>query len=387
MELSKIYRGCKKGGKPSMAKNWFISYVKNGKRVKEYGDINKGETIQEREARAQMHKEQIDIALMENYLKGSPMPEKLTLREGLDWALEQKKRTWRKGSEKEYTTPLNIFYEVTDRLGYSNKDINKVTKPVMMHILEQMLDDRAKMKKDFNRAYNYLKYKNNLGNLFKVLKKYEKIKENPCDFENDYKKPKSKKPVPASRDLLNLIRTTIENSDTPYFKHYVTMVNMTGIRPKELFSLRVADVDLRNKVILVRSEEAKDAEDRLVPIPKNLMSYLKELRLDLHDHDDYVFGYDFLPEARIMPVPRDRSTKLWNSLIIAPKSKGGLGLPIKMYWMKHYGVKARLEAGINESAVQYGLGHASLSETYDYSGLDTSVNIKQIQDLTPDPWK
>lgn len=389
MELSKIYRGCKKGGRPSMAKNWFVSYLRNGDRVKEYGDINRGETIQEREVRARALKESVDLLLMDAYINGEPLSEKLTLKEGLEWALDQKRRTWRKGSEKEYLTPLRIFYAVTDRLGYTNKDINQVTKPVMMQVLEQMLDDRMKVNKDkgFNRPYNYLKYKNNIGNLFKVLKKYEKVKDNPCDFENDYKKPKGKKPAPITPAQVKLIHDKLESCSTPFFKHYVTVVNMTGIRPKELYSIRVADVDLRNRVILIHADIAKDKEDRLVPIPKNLIPYLEELHLELHEHDSFVFGIDFIPEARAMPVKRDRATKLWNSLIIAPKSKGGLGLPIKMYWMKHYGTKSRIEAGVSDVAVQYGLGHASLSETYDYSGLDTSINIQQIYELTPDPWK
>jgi integrase len=216
---------------------------------------------------------------------------------------------------------------------------------------------------------------------------YRKIPYNPCSYKPPVRKPKPKAKKLLTKKQSIAVYNQIRNSDFPYYINYLAVLNMTGIRPKEIYSLLIKNIDLKSKVIFVPADDTKDSEDRMVPIPKVLIPYLKELNLDEYPDDYYVFGYNFLPEQRVMPVKRDVSTKLWKRLIKDPVKDGGLGIESNQYWLKAQGMRDAREAGVSAEAVQLSRGHANYDESLGYIGLNRPSNVKELENKTPDPWK
>ena len=68
----------------------------------------------------------------------------------------------------------------------------------------------------------------------------------------------------------------------------------TGCRLGELLALRWQDVDLERRELLVKAENAKDAEDRILPISTRLAAVLDLAQFDPNGHelpaDVFVFG-------------------------------------------------------------------------------------------------
>lgn len=381
MKLSEIYRGCKKGGTPSLRKAWFVRYTLDGKPVQVRGGINKYKTIKEREKAAQMVKNQIDQGLISRGDKPTERKPKLSLKQGLDWSLEQKKKMWKPGSSKEYTTPLKFFYEQTDKMKLTNSDIKLITRPVMMEILNNMIDARVAKKPDFNRAFNYKKYKENLGNLFDLLVDFEKIPFNPCRFKSPYKKPRPKAKRLLTPEEREIIRKYFDKVNPDFF-NFLMVIFFTSIRPVEILRLRVGAVNLKEQKIFINSEIAKDNEDRYVDIPDIMMKYMRSMKLGKYPKHYFLFGHEYKPQERRLPMKRDVPTKYYNYHVISPET--GLGIDVKMYNFKHSGMRDKAMAGVSKSAIRDQAGHATDAQSLVYIGTHIEQEMEGLKKNTKD---
>lgn len=381
MELSKIYRGCKKGGRPSMAKQWFISYTRDGKRRKEYYDINKGTTVKEREELARGYKDALDKELIAHHLNPGPKSvNSRTLHEAFEWGIEKKKPRWKKKSAQDFAGVFRLFYLVAGEMNILNKDVKLVKRSTMREVLERMRKKRG------CGDHMYLKYKRAIHNIFGVLKDWEHIDFNPCDWTSEVKKPKPKEKLLLKPDQQPEVKKHILEH-YPAFWPYLMVVNMTSIRPKEVFNIRVGSVDLAQQTILLRAADTKDDEDRLVIIPDVLVPYLADMSLGDYPEHFFVFGNGFLPQERKEPVHRNRATELWKTLIKDPKEKGGLGIQSNMYWLKDLGINASIDQDIELEAIQQQAGHSSIEMTMKYVQKHRPKTLKAVKEKTPDPWK
>jgi len=384
-ELSKIYRGCKKGGKPSLKKKWHVEYWGNGVRVKEYGGINYGKTINERETIAQRRKIQIDLKLMSVYTNPQLAPEpkekkiKYPLKQCLDKSLSDKKRIIAEGSYKEYATPLKLFYEQTDILGLTDSDIRLITKKVFRDIIHSIVDTRSaeadKKGKPYNKAYNFRKYKANLLNLFQPWVDDEIIYRNPGDFTSPYKKPAPKLKIPLDNDQRKAIREKI-TKELPCFFPFCMMVMHTSMRPVEILRLRIKDINLKRREIYVYGEITKNRRGRIVHIPEVLVKYIELMNLESYPNTLFVFGQDWIPEERAQAMREDKANKAWRRLIKDPIKDGGLGIDSNLYHLKDLGMATKIEANISVEAIQKLAGHATINQSMTYMQPSMATEIK-----------
>lgn len=365
-----------------MAKQWHISYKNSdGERIREYGDINKGETVQEREARARAYKEAIDTMLMQRHLEPvSQSVKSQTLQEAFEWGIEKKKPRWKKKSAQDFAGVFRLFYLVAGEMGILHKDVKLVKRSTMREVLERMRKKRG------CGDHMYLKYKRAIHNIFGVLKDWEHIDFNPCDWTSEVKKPKPKEKLLLKPYQLPKVKNHILKQ-FPAFWPYLMIVNMTSIRPKEVFNIRVGSVDLVQQTILLRAADTKDDEDRLVIIPDVLVPYLADMSLSDYPGHFFVFGNGFLPQERKEPVHRNRATELWKTLVKDPKEKGGLSIQSNMYWLKDLGINASIDQDIELEAIQHQAGHSSIEMTMNYVQKRRPKTVKAVKEKTPDPWK
>ncbi len=371
--LCKIYKGAKKGMRPTL-NNWYVYYYffdgVEWKRFRLKEDINTAKTITERTHRANALKEAMDELLMAGY---NPFRDdnriilkQFTMKEGIDWAMSRKKFAHK--TQLDFNSIVKHFHETSAKLGYGSLELKKVTRIIIREIIEKMVESRNLG----NHAY--LKYKNNLGNLFEELVSWEKIDFNPCRFKTTIRKPKPKTKILLSEDQRMLIKNTLLEKN-PNFFNYLMFINLTALRPVEILRLKVEDIDLKNSRIIIRSEITKDSEDRITIIPKALEPYID---IDAPKHY-YLFGHDFKPQERKKPLSRDKATHLWQELIIK-----GLGIDSKMYWLKHLGLTSMRQQGIDPEIVQYHAGHSTYEMTQVYVSSDRPEVVKAIRERKGD---
>jgi integrase/recombinase XerD len=134
------------------------------------------------------------------------------------------------------------------------------------------------------------------------------------------------------------------------------------IRRTELAKLRISDIDLHNKTIIIRGDSAKNDTQESVVIPVGLEPILKEMRLEHYPDDFFVFGRHLFPsDVQYLHVDHisGRHNKFCRKLNMDER-KG-------LYSWKHTGVCAAYYATHKDIyAVMRQLRHRDLTTTMIY---------------------
>lgn len=171
----------------------------------------------------------------------------------------------------------------------------------------------------------------------------------------------------------------------------------TGMRHMEGLSLRVKDIDLDRRVIIVR--DGKGGKDRVVMLPRALESALKEQMAASHtlwaaDRAAQRPGV-YMPHALESKYPRAGQTWAWHwvfaspTLSVDPRSgierrhhlyeqrlqralktavaHAGIAKPVSVHTLRHSFATHLLQAGTDIRTVQELLGHSDVSTTMIYT--------------------
>ena len=154
----------------------------------------------------------------------------------------------------------------------------------------------------------------------------------------------------------------------------LTTMYATGMRVREAVSLRVADIDSRQMLILVAP--GKGNKQRLVPLSQKL---LEELRLWWcgHRNPEWLFPGSS-PERRLDESVVQRACHV-------AAARAGLKAGVCTHTLRHTFATELLEADVNLLTIQRILGHSSLSTTalYTHVRRDQLRAVAQILDLLP----
>ena len=91
---------------------------------------------------------------------------------------------------------------------------------------------------------------------------------------------------------VNKILSVIDTSKYSGFRDYIAIQMMleTGVRNNEMINIKISDVDLERRLIIIRPETAKTRRERHLPITKALRKNLKELiEIAKTKEYDYIF--------------------------------------------------------------------------------------------------
>lgn len=388
-KLCEIFKGAKKGQKPSLASEWYVYYYFNKNyhsthlppawvRFRIKNNINREKTISDRMDAAKEVAQAMNELLKDGFNPFETSTNNAStiarnngifnLREAMAWAMEKKTHFSHK-TKIDFKSNLKLFFEVCDKFGYSEMNVRTINRVMMREIIENMVKSRNLG------DHAYIKFKNNLHNIFEELLSWEKIEYNPCDFKTTIRKPKPKAKKLLTQEERNRIRQHLEKVHPDFFR-FLMMLNHTAIRPVEILRLKVGDVDLNRREIRIRAADTKDKEDRIVVIPNILLPYINT-SAPAHF---YLFGHTFTPQERNQPLKRDFATKLWHKLI-----KVEMGIDSNMYWLKHLGLTARRVSGMNPEVLQFIAGHSSYDQTQsNYVAIDRPEVRKQIEEFGED---
>jgi len=156
---------------------------------------------------------------------------------------------------------------------------------------------------------------------------------------------------------------------------FTRMVYFAFLRPAELMRLKVGQIDLENRVIMVTAEQSKNSKQEGVFIVDPLYELLKAERLDRLDPGHYLFSRNLEP-GHIHWV-RNRVSELHRQAL---EETGLYDGKLTLYSWKHTGVcNAYRHGGVDIKTLQALLRHHSLDMTAIYlraMGLQLNDNLK-----------
>ena len=315
------------------------------------------------------------------------------LNEALDFALSKCNVATK--TKLDYGTTLRFVKLGSEQIGLSRLKIIEVKRQHIKQLLEHIKKDR----KWSNKAYN--KNKGYLSAIVDRLMDWDIIETNPVRNIKSLPTTETEKFLPLTVDEKKIIQEYLFLHHYGFFV-FLMVIYHTGIRPKEALALKIKDIssDLSEILIIpdLISENSKTKKVRRVPINQHLQLLLRELQLQDHDKDFFVFGSPFVLrnsnnsksvygrgamhaeyfKPSVNQVKRDTATKLWKAIV-----KDKLGIDKYQYALKHSGANDKILAGIEIDALQELYGHSSKLMTAKYATKIKEVYKKQIIDLSP----
>lgn len=290
--------------------------------------------------------------------------------EGLDQALEEKKKVLSKFSLYDYSGCVRFMKAASKKTGHYYSRLSELEKKDIRIILNQARETN----KWNNQARN--KYLSIFRALLSVMVDQELIKFNPAKGIKD-------EPVDES---MGYKRLTDEEKETiadhlllkfPDFFEYLMFIYDDGIRRKETLLLQIKDFNLTTREILIRPEVAKTNKARIVPITDTLMQILLRREIWSFPSDYFLFSNDkFKPGAA--PYHPNVPTSWWRKLVIED-----LKIDCKMYSLKHRGADDKLLAGIDLDTLRTLYGHKSKQMTEVYARAVKGKYKQKIIDNAP----
>ncbi len=215
---------------------------------------------------------------------------------------------------------------------------------------------------------------------FKFLTEEETIEKNPA-LRWEYLKQPKLVIVPFSREQIGALLKA-PDLDTFIGLRDACIMSVfadTGLRASECLGIRIADVDLDNRVIKIMG---KGSRERIVPFGITsrawLKSYMKKrLALDGLDYEDA--GLLFITEYgdKMTVTHMDHRLKVYG------KKAGITGVRVSNHTFRHFAAINYLRNGGDLFSLQRLLGHSSLEMVRRYSNYNDSDISKQHSKYSP----
>ncbi len=342
-------------------KKWFVAFRATNpdtgvrKQFQYRGDIN---TIRNKKER---YRESVALrnALLEMLRKGwNPFSNDFEKKHGtitdlLDYSLELKKSTIKPKSYRGYNDIVKIFKKWLSDKGISFIDVKEFKYSNAQSYADYLLIERKYAGKTFNNHIGAIK---SLFNVFIdreiiEINPFGKIKKRPCDLGKNY--------AFTEIERNNLI-SRLKKEDINLYC-FVMFMYHTFIRRAELTMLKIGNISLENKSIIVNSENSKNRRQQSVAIPRGLVPVIEMMKLHEYPSDYYVFGIGLKPNSKHYKKPDSITDRHKKHLI-------SLGIPSDktLYSWKHTGVCDYWQAIKDPYVLMRQLRHHDLSITMIY---------------------
>jgi integrase len=206
---------------------------------------------------------------------------------------------------------------------------------------------------------------------------------------DDVRRPKKQKKQAAflsTEDVEKLLRcisahyevtenATGQKPDDEWLSAMIRVAVSTGLRRSELCRLRWADVNLRERLITVRSrdgEATKSGHERQLPLRGDALDVLRDLR-EGGAYDEAVFT-----DRDGDPIKPDRATKRFKFFV--RKAKLPQRQRLRFHSLRHTAGSWLAMRGVPMRIIQAILGHSSIGVTEQYSHLQPEVMGKAMEE-------
>lgn len=287
--------------------------------------------------------------------------------QAIEMAISTRLNSDRRRTIQTYRSFLNIFNDWITKSGYDSIEINQVTDLHISHFLNWLQVE----KKIGNTTYN--NYLQRLTTAFNALIKQGIVSKNPC-HQIEALQEETGKNISLNFHQRLTIEKYLLDYNRPLYK-FTRFLYFTFLRPNELVQLKIKDIDLKNRQIIVPASVSKNKKEETVAIPKLLLAEIAPMRLDKFAPEDYVFSKNLLPgDAKIYPTHVSEMHR------IMLQACGIKQKDISLYSWRHTGFVNAYKAGIDIKTLQIHLRHQNMEMTNCYLerlGLGLKVELEQ----------
>ena len=248
---------------------------------------------------------------------------------------------------KTYTDALRVFLKY-----YKNKQVTELTNK-----------DVIDFNNDYIKAKGYsTTLQNQTVNALKLF--FGAIAESKIVTEKVHR-PRGEKKLPNVLSKEE-VKQLIESCNNIKHKSMLTLIYACGLRRSELLNLKLADVDSKRKLLLIKSGKGK--KDRICPLSDKVLQMLREYYKACKPK---VFLYEGMYGGQYNE--RSLASVLKRALQSTP-----IGKPVTLHWLRHSYATHLLEAGTDLRYIQELLGHRHSKTTEIYTHVSTR-SIQQIK--------
>jgi integrase/recombinase XerD len=271
-----------------MGKDWFIWFrifdpasrrwiQKSYKR-----GINNFKRYRERLAEANAVRQDLVEALKEGWTpfnKGqSPVKDIriTTVREALDHIMNIKSRDVKKKTKGTYQFIIDLLKQWLGKRGQKDLELDRFTHNMAQQYMDDLLIDRNYSGRTYNDHIIIL------STFFNVIAKRKWINENP--FHNiERKKTTTGRNLAYTDHEKEQLRKLLHKKDRQLY-FLTQFMYYCFIRRTEMVKIKVSDINLHTKTIIIRGDNAKNGMQESVVIPVGLEPILEEMRI--HHYPD-----------------------------------------------------------------------------------------------------
>lgn len=186
------------------------------------------------------------------------------------------------------------------------------------------------------------------------------------DPTSSIKRPKRERKIPAvlTKEEIKELLNSLDNFKS---KLMVSMMYACGMRVSELVSLKISDLDIKEKTGHIR--QAKGKKDRIFNIPGFLLEDLQtQITRQKQKNQNFLFTG---PE-------QDLSSRNIQKIVSRASVRAGIKKSVHCHTLRHSFATHLLENGVDIRKIQELLGHADLSTTQIYTHISTE-ELKKIK--------
>ena len=248
-----------------------------------------------------------------------------------------------------YTRHFKKFIEY-----FKGEEISELSKDQVMDFLF------VEIQKDFSAAYQ-----NQLVNSIKFY--YEKVLGRQKEF---YNLPRAKKPrkLPTVLSEEEII-TLLDQPENLKHKCILYLIYSGGLRISEAVNMKVADIDSKRNLILIRG--AKGKKDRTTLLSKKLLEMLRHY-YKLYKPKEYLFEGETGGQYSVTTIQ-----KVFNKALKA----SGIRKNATVHSLRHSFATHLLERGTDLRYIQELLGHESSKTTEIYTHVTMKAKDKIVSPL------
>lgn len=255
--------------------------------------INEIKTLKERLQFAHQLQKSLQECLDEgwNPFIREEMPVKMySLKETIEYIQKIKAATSRPKTIRTYKYIMGAFVAWLKEKNLTNANVKEFTSSLAMEYMDTLITRKSYSGRTYNDHLIILR------TFFNAIVEREWISVNP--FKAVKKKQTTiGRNLAYSEDEKEALRKVLYREDR--WMYYLSQIMYyCFIRRTEMIRLKISDIDLINKTIVIRAEVSKNKCQESVVIPRGLEPILKEMRLEHYPEDYYLFGRHLFPSEK-----------------------------------------------------------------------------------------
>ena len=285
-----------------------------------------------------------------------------------------KVRNYAKATMTGYSRELRKFLEHLRASGLS--DIKAVTRDMLTAFQVNLMEQKAEGKQGYTCCTVALKIRS-VKRFFEYLEASNQVLINPAEY---LKEPRKQYRLPRVILTENETRKILEQPNLSTLtgirdRTVLEVFYSTGIRLEELVNLTIYDCDLQGG--LLRVNKGKFAKDRVVPLGRHAVKFLKEYIT--HVRPRYTKKVWSTKGQRILFLNKfgsPLSTQVAAIMIRGYSKAAGLNKKVTAHVFRHTFATQLVRNGADITAVQKMLGHSDLRVTQIYTRV-AGVEVKR----------